>query len=496
MTLHEHSPALAFDEEITGTGKLVRGTIAIIVHSFRVWRSKYDNLDLWHFEAVAADDRQSWSNLLRAGYGTISFEGITRHEVALRIPYLDFLEQSGQRFEANATEVIVGATELEGGIVERQQLDLRLWPTPLALPEVDNVFRWWTGEIRADDAIPRVEATPWLVPLGVGNARFSRRYAWEEARVGGERSTVRVPYASLSLATGESRRSLSPLEVSDIALREAEDVMSVLSLLSRRHVRVSRITVTTRYGPPVPNFGELSRIRASPASARPDRRERALVNPHRMPPTALATLVERYRGLPFKDALASAIIYLVVARDSEFVEARLTNAYTAFEAIVSAVGEHLGTAQALGGSAFAALAKRVRAEVKRFATERSLTDEVLASLIAKVPELQRAPIAGHAAQLLTRNNVEWRDLWASGTDLHTALAAAYGRRSRFIHAGQIGSIGQAAIDASRITILAERFALALLGGDAAWHDSLSFEESRYLAVEEAELQREEGAPIS
>lgn len=467
MAKRDSPPELVYVERISGSGRLSRADTVVPVIRYILTRRQYDVESEWEFHAFVekgADER--WGRLLAPGPAPISFSGIDEWGGPITVPILHFRKQSGREFEAVAQTVSVGISVLEGAC-DHQHIRIDLWPTGLDDPEVLYPALYWTGEIKAKRTKSELLRPKVWLRVARHRVRFSKHYTWDDAIVGGQRGIVRIPVARLSGPVHARMRSLSVEQLCDALEPDLDDLARLLTLLSRRHVRWSRIEIATRSrrGDGV-EHNTYQRIRGSHSSQRL-RETQPLLVPGRMPPGWLEQLLANYRALPAKDSIAGAIIYLTVARDSPFVDGAVANAFTAFEASLNALSRPT-SAFSLGSSEFGRLASDVRATVRRFGTEKALPSDTIASISRKIPELRRRPIVDRAVEYLTSKSIDLSGLWPPDVHLSDGLGAMFQRRNHFIHAGELGGIHQASTDAERFIVLTERMLLHALGVSDEW----------------------------
>lgn len=478
MPRRDNPPELSYEERITGTGTMIREDTVVPVR-FVLTRNRYDVESEWEFRAFSDGDvwDPRWHSLLAPGRRVLRFDGVDDHGKPVSIAALRFRRRSGREFEGTAQTVSTGAPSIEASC-DYQHIRIELWPTALAEPEVLYPVLHWTGEIKTIKArrredVPEV-AKVWVHVAG-HRLRFSEHFVWDEATIGGRKSTVRIPVATLSGRVHARKRSASVESLCDALAGELEDLTRLLTLLSRRHIRWSRITVATRWQEGEGrDYDTYSRIRGSHSSHRL-RELDPLVLPGLMPKEWLQQLLANYRSLESKDSVAAAIIYLVVAHDSAFVDAAVANAYTAFEATLNALSDP-SSAFTLPSAAFGTLASKVRKVVREFAASRNLQSDSLGEIIKKVPELRRRPIVERAIEYITSNAIDTSGIWPVKVSLAEGLGAMIRRRNQFIHTGKLGEIHQVSIDAQRLMTLSERMLLQALGVRDDWvnpriHDS-------------------------
>jgi hypothetical protein len=383
------------------------------------------------------------------------------------------------QLEADVYSLFLGVPE-HSERPQWQRLSVELTPTAIAHGEREWLARSPTGEIKAlPEARPK--RAPTIVSLESGAARFVRRYEFHDIEVSGIPGLVRVPTPVLAIDVKGRRRSGNFRDLCRRIGDEVEDALRVISLLSRRQVRWTRIRHSSRgpKGNPWWEDGEWSR----PMSATGNEvRRSALLNAYRLPPAALDQLVKAYRSLPFKAAAAASITYTIASFDAEVVDTQLANAFTGFEALVNGIGEATGSWRTMRRRQYDKLRAIMQREIAVFGTEHQLAEWQAAEVREKLAELQRRPIVERAYELLTEYAVEWSDLWPPGIDLREALRAAYRRRNDFVHAGRLPSPLRASADARRIRALSERLLLRCLGADPDWHDHFSFQDARDMAT--------------
>lgn len=473
MPRREHAPELSYDERITGTGTISRGGFAIPVIRYSLTRRRYDVESEWEFHASVEDpmDRR-WNALLASGPGVPSFEGTDDNGIPVVIKMLYFKRQSGRDFEATAQTVAVGHARISGEIgvphIDRQYVSIDLWPSPLAEPEVFLPAQYWTGEIKAHRGRKRDAPTKVWVRLAGHRFRFSQVYVWDEAIVSGQRSLVRIPVTRLSGQIHTRRRTGDIETLFGQIVSELEDLNRLLTLLSRRHVRWSRIEIATQWRSRESGRYDTYAVVQGSRSSHRNRGASPLLVPGRMPADWLEKLLRNYRELTSNnDGVAAAVIYLIAAHDSAFVDGAVTNAYTAFEASLNALSSP-ASEFTLASGAFGKLASQVRDVIRGFAESRDLPPDVVDAIRKKVPELRRRPITDRVLEYVTSSNINVAGLWPPDLPLEAGLRALFKRRNDFVHAGKLGEIHQAGVDAERLILLTEKLLLRALQVEDEW----------------------------
>lgn len=477
-------------EVLEGHGTLSRNGIDVPVVAFRMERATYAARGEWRIEAdLPRTNDDPLHPLLASGPGALTLRGETEGGRPVRVEVVHFRGSRDRRIQATAQEVALGEPRA-GFIPTWQSVSVSLSPTPLARPETDFLVNWPTGEIKPHGR-RRAKPTRATLATAVGDAAFSLQYAFEEADVDGERSLLRVPVPTLVITVERGIRTADIGAVTDRLAADLEDVLRIVSSLSRRTVRWRRMRVVSRRdGHNGPEHHEYERLRAVAAEPPGEGRlqRTPLVNPYRLPAEALRTVVDRFRSLPFKESATAAIVYLGAAQTAGTVDARLAFGFTALEALVSGTGEEDGSAYAMTSAAARALTTRLKPVIRTFGTEREKAEHDVDAVVGKLAELRRRSITNRLVDLVHRLGVEWTDLWAPGASLKEAFGASYSRRNRFVHAGHLGHVLQASVDGRRAVMLAERVLFRLVGGDTDWHDPATFEDARYLVEDERLVQ--------
>jgi hypothetical protein len=465
----DHAP-IAIKESLAGVGALSRGADAAPVASFTMERSKFDPRGSWRFVAhVAHEHWRDLQKLIGVAAPPLVLDGETDTRRRLHIPRIRWTHQERGRLEGTAQEILLDFDPLTHR-PERQFIVIRLTPTPIALPEIDHlsVVNHWNGLIAPLQGEEVRQMPVQLVSVAGQSFRLSLRYLYERVRADSYQSLLQIPIPSLTcqLQGNECRTDLK--EFARELSSGTEDALRVLSLLSRRFVAWTSIEIDS-FG-----IGRSTWHRTVQVSPRTDGRGQ-LVNEYRLPPGAIGRLVDAFRALPERQSLSAAIVSLIAVLDLPQLESGFTSAFTALEALVQGRGEKVGNADTVDQLVFNKLARAVRSTIRDTGVERELPDEVVAELVAKVPELRRRPIVARVVQTVGELGVKWDDLWPPGTDLTPALTACYRRRNNFIHRGEFASARQAFVDTYRLHHLTERMLFRLIGGDPEWQTGREYE---------------------
>lgn len=271
---------------------------------------------------------------------------------------------------------------------------------------------------------------------------------------------------------GESSDSMlngAPVDVLDRLEQPLEDALRVLSVLSRRHVSWQRISLF------VPLSVELGAFRARVVSVHRSRHigrvsegEDRIVNPYWILPGELDAVVRRHAAMRFKDAINAAIIYMIEARHTQFIESSVVNAFTALEAICGAVAEERGRHQNLSSNGFKRLRSDVVSAIRSHTEGLDIRPELVEAIISKIPELNRPTLLASVQALVDELDVRWNDLWLRAQTVREGLHPAVRRRNAFIHAGSVKYPAASQLDAMLVCALVERMVFRLLEVPGKW----------------------------
>ena len=486
MSREQKQFELSARESIHGTGTLRKGTFAMPVASFDLTRRRFRPADEWELTAhVSREHWPQWNFITDVTADRLELEGITDSGEGVRLPNVQWAHQPAGRLQAEVSEVQFNIESSER-VPNEQFITIRLSPTPLALPAVDGLTRSWTGELSVPPQL-RVEQEAGIIPTDLGMAELYEHYLWDELQVEGTKGRLSVAVPSLHIKVAAEARSADPLGVMKRCAVTISDALLLLSFLSRRFVRWTEIQLHSRwYDEERLVDAKLSRWLRSISVAEIRRFHSPLVNPYRLPKDAIGRLTERFRQLPFKDAVNAAITYSVAAREALELETSLATAFTALEALTSGVARYSQKDRSLDDKTFTALSRHLKKEIAQFFAQKELSEEAQESIVRKLPELQRQPIIAQIIAMLSQYGVHWADLWPNETEVSTGLRKAFSRRNAFFHGGKFPAPGQALADAHRLCVLTERALYSILEGRSDWLDIDAYRDTQSLSRMEAE----------
>ena len=460
----------------------MRGRLELPV-TFILEGSPFRPADGWHLEAYAAADHSDpvWSDLTEVTDPSLSLTGRMDNGRSIHIPVVHWTQQSGSRLTAEVWDIRYDCTSAPE-VPATQHATVYLTQTPLALPIVGSLARSWTGEL---SPLPgdQAEHTGVTVLTNVGDAKLQLIYVWDDVDVEGVRADLRVPVPAIQGDVNSGALSADPDQILEAVGSALEDTLDVLSLLSRRYVRWTRIKLYSTWlkDGQLSNYQESEWVRTIGASPT-DRRREALVAAGRMPPDALSALVAQYSALPRKHAVRAAITYCLAVEDSTHLESSLSSAFTAIEALLSSISLSQGSgSEQLDRAAFRDLHERISELARVFVQERQLDSSVADMLVRRVGDLGRRPVSDRLQDVVVSAGVSWQDLWPDGTTLSAAMGQAFRRRNQFFHVGRFPGPKMAYVDARRLRILCERLLFSLIGGETQWQSWRTYEESAWLA---------------
>jgi hypothetical protein len=477
---------LSARESIHGTGTLRKRTFAMPVASFNLTRQRFRPADEWELTAhVSREHWPQWNFITNVTADRLELEGITDSGEGVRLPNVQWVRQTAGRLQAEVSEVQFNIESSER-VPNEQFITIRLSPTPLALPVVDGLTRSWTGELSVPPQL-RVERGAAIIPTELGLAELYEHHLWDDVQVEGMKGRLSVAVPSLHIKVAAEARSADPLGVMKRCAVSISDALLILSLLSRRFVRWTEIELHSRwYDEGRLIEAKICRWLRSISLADINRFRTPLVNPHCLPTDAIGQLTERFRELPFKDAVSAAITYSVATREAFELETSFATAFTALEALTSGVARDSHKDRSLTDKTFRALSTRLKKEIARFIAEEELSEEVKESIVRKLPELQRQPIIAQIVAMLSQYGVHWSDLWPNETEVSSGLRQAFSRRNAFFHGGKFPAAGQAFVDAQRLCVLTERALYSILDGSSDWLDIHAYRDTPSLSRIEAE----------
>jgi hypothetical protein len=201
----------------------------------------------------------------------------------------------------------------------------------------------------------------------------------------------------------------------------------------------------------------------------------------------LDRVVGRLRTSDRRHLIEAAIVYLVEAHSSRFVEQILVSAFTALEAALAATSSII-TTDKLGiipSVDFERLHESLTETLERWRVESRCSSESVLAIAKKLDSLNSLTLTDRAAHAIARSGVRWDDLWPTGTTLEAGLRQAVKVRNLFLHSAQLADSRAAYAAALRVRAVAERMIFKLLGCSDDWVDPLSHDPSMLLRQEPA-----------
>ncbi|MDF1502296.1 hypothetical protein [Roseisolibacter sp. H3M3-2] len=409
-------------ERRRGHGVLARGDATAPV-SFLIDGSLHRPSERWDLEVTRAEPAHApWLAVLDGDDAApLTLRGRDSGGNDVLLPEVHAGTWTGAHMTGFAWDVRINCEPYPAALPE-QYVSIYLTPTGLAVPRPESVVKSTSGEITRIPESTIEDRPDDNLSTAAGVARLTLEYRWERVDIDGVEADVRVPVPALHLVVADDVCAADPMVVMHAVDEAIADVLDVLSFLSRRYVRWTRMRFTgvRREGDRTIDY-QVSKWRRTIGSSRPRRsRDGLMVLPGRMPSDALDHMLGAYRRREHR-SLRAAIVYVLAAREPVHLESRFTSAFTAVEALLTAT---------------------------------NAPDE--------------RPAGKRAADMFARAAVRWDDLWPGGTELEPALLALYKRRNLFVHEGLFPDVDHAHIGTQRLVHLCERMLFALMEGDTEW----------------------------
>jgi hypothetical protein len=369
---------------------------------------------------------------------------------------------------AEASELLLESPRVDGQ-VERQEVMVILTPTPIATPTRSFLIQVPdTGELKALNEDREPDIVTWNPIFGRGE--FLQRYTFEQVRVAGQPSLVRVPEPSIRLELHEDVRDDDPYRAAQRVRESVDLLLRLISFLSRQHVRWHTMRVTTRCRPESAVFEQRFEWRRSDGSIGPKSAFGRLVNPYRAPRDYLERMYAVFDGLTYRDAVSAAILYLVASTQERFLESELVNAFTALESLIDGIVAVSGRRKLLLGAKGDRFRRVMEAQIDTFCAQEGLDATTRDALVSKLPELNRPTITSKVEAIVAEVGIAWKDLWPTHESLSVGLQESYKIRNTFIHTGKLPPALRAHLESVRVRALCERLLYRLLGGEDDWRE--------------------------
>jgi hypothetical protein len=285
------------------------------------------------------------------------------------------------------------------------------------------------------------------------------RYEFERAIAAEDWGAVRVARPCIHtrfhvLQPMEHRQVLDEIETS------IEDSLLILSFVSRQWVRSYETTLETQaHGEGATSHRSSVRRRIVPVTAPWD--DFFLIETKELIEGGFDTLVKSLRSSPLREALSRAIAFEVASRDVHSLESTMVLCHAALEAVIGGLDDRnpaIDHSVIESKNVRDAIADAIKTVLAKF----QVPDETSKSVLKKVPELERAPIADLVVHHTERLRVNTQDLWPDSIGFEQGLRAALKRRNALVHAATIEKPNEAYEDMMRLQILTERIILHAL----------------------------------
>lgn len=333
MLRMDERPQIDFEQEIRGHGVLLSGPEEIPAPDFLLKRSKYGTRGVWDVRVhVNADDLGR--PILLLDVEPLELRGRSDEGWPVHVDEVHVDQYSQRRMEGWCYEVEVGPDSLPDR-PDHQFVSITFSQTSVAQPEVLFPLRTHKGELKSTEG---QETEPFRIPTTLDEGKFALKFEWEDANVGGNRASVRVPQPTLWLKIDDDQARTKPLDL----VQQLEDDLKwferLLSFFSRKHVSWLRAYVLSRWeeDAPVDRPQETRRWRTGVVGdPSTETVVRPFVVPGRMDGEDLGELLESLRALDYAEFVFHAIGHLIGAVSDRFVEGQMMNVFTALESVVS-----------------------------------------------------------------------------------------------------------------------------------------------------------------
>lgn len=159
---------------------------------------------------------------------------------------------------------------------------------------------------------------------------------------------------------------------------------------------------------------------------------------------------------PKNAAIIQAIEYLLSSYEEGYLFSQLTAAYTAFETLVTELGELQNIGSTMNDNEYNQLEKQIKLSIKSQFQDKNKRSDIY----TKISELKRKTIKAKFFTLFNEKEIPLTRFMFKHTDWKNNMGALIDRRNELIHAGKINS--DHIIDLNRLQLLLQLWILKLL----------------------------------
>lgn len=269
--------------------------------------------------------------------------------------------------------------------------------------------------------------------------------------------------------------------------QELEDVLPLLSLLSRRPIWWRRLFVkSVCAGEPLATWSSFRLSGSEPQySVETPSRWRLAHARQLAQHQAFEQLVASLRAAPERDALLRAAPLLTASYVEPSWEAAYALAMAALETLLSGLEDAEPSRLQISSPKWDPVASSIRQALSNHVKEGDLSPAQAESAIEKVAELRRPPLKRVLKHHVDRLRLRIDDLWASHESFEQGISEAFKQRNSLLHLGSVSSPEDAYGNLCRVRIFVERLFLLIIKCPESF---LAWEHSQ--AVESANRDRE------
>jgi len=245
---------------------------------------------------------------------------------------------------------------------------------------------------------------------------------------------------------------------------EIEDILMLLSLINRKFIRwytIKALFRSTEESDPIKNLSLYKNVITSEETKR-----EPLFILGQLKLGLFNDLLLEYRKSSIKSVIRNSIIYLCSSYDAKYIESSIQSTYSAAEAIINGLSNELGIYEPITKPKLDELHKCLLKTVEEyFKSENINNSDSLNNINSKLFEIYRRPISDRMADIITKYNVNYSDIWhpCDVDTLKKNIKEIFKRRNDVMHNAEIRDINLIYKDLIRLRALCERIILGVIG---------------------------------
>ncbi|HOW86907.1 MAG TPA: hypothetical protein P5119_12985 [Candidatus Aminicenantes bacterium] len=297
----------------------------------------------------------------------------------------------------------------------------------------------------------------------LGKIRIANYFEFDDGEVGIEKASIKIERTMLGISNSFATKinigeSFSRVE------NEISSILTILSLINRRHVHWYRLEATY-FNTAEPRDYCSSEKRRKLSLYKPSRHG-PLFHQSELKNDLLLDLIKAYRKSPLSKTIERAIMYLAGSYELDRLEAKILVAYSALEAIVNQLNSRDNIVKCLSDKHFDKLIRTFKAELQTF-YERDVVDKqafYVEDIKDKLLEIKIRPLKNRIVDVIQRYKIDCWDIWdLDKVDIKTAIQSIIRRRNKLIHDPENVDPDFLYADLVRVRALCERIILSELG---------------------------------